>query len=328
MSLSLPNCPPSIKPIQHFLKIATEHEKRDPVITYWCRLAALQNGMSLDKSSKESLAVLLPLMDWLEKTKKDLADNEAISNEVVASAHIENHAMKLFLWADKEDRASNFNKNVVKAFYTSGMLFDVLGTFGEVSPEVAHHKKYAKWKAAYIHNCLKSGETPIAGPMATGDDEDLAFPTIPGGDDDESGAGGTQAPGGPAPGGPGYPPPGGSGYPPAAGAPGYPPAGGQGYPPEGAPGAYNPPQQPQYFPPQQPVQQPPPTAAPRAINNFNQPPAAGSGGGGVKLSVEQISKAQKLCKYAISSLDYDDLATAILNLNKALHLCQTGQEMD
>ena len=52
-----------------------------------------------------------------------------------------------------------------------------------------------------------------------------------------------------------------------------------------------------------------------------------SGGVGVKLSVEQISKAQKLCKYAVSSLDYDDLESAILNLNKALHLCQTGQEM-
>ena len=28
------------------------------------------------------MAVLLPLMDWLENNKKDLADNEAISNEV------------------------------------------------------------------------------------------------------------------------------------------------------------------------------------------------------------------------------------------------------
>lgn len=25
--------------------------------------------------------------------------------------------------------------------------------------------KYAKWKAAYIHRCLKNGETPIAGPL-------------------------------------------------------------------------------------------------------------------------------------------------------------------
>ena len=38
-----------------------------------------------------------------------------VNLKVVASAHIENHAMKLFLWADKEDRAANFNKNVVKA---------------------------------------------------------------------------------------------------------------------------------------------------------------------------------------------------------------------
>ena len=34
----------------------------------------------------------------------------------------------------------------------------------------AHHLKYAKWKAAYIHKCLKNGETPIPGP-AGGDDE-------------------------------------------------------------------------------------------------------------------------------------------------------------
>ena len=48
---------------------------------------------------------------------------------------------------------------------------------------------------------------------------------------------------------------------------------------------------------------------------------------GIKLSVEQAAKAQKYCKYAISSLDYDDLPTTILNLNKALHLCQTGTEL-
>ena len=101
--------------------------------------------------------------------------------KVVASAHIENHAMKLFLWADKEDREARFNKNVVKAFYSSGILFDVLAVFGELTPEVAHHKKYAKWKAAYIHNCLKNGETPIPGPMATGDEEDeFQLPSVPG----------------------------------------------------------------------------------------------------------------------------------------------------
>lgn len=27
------------------------------------------------------------------------------------------------------------------------------------------HRKYARWKATYIHNCLKNGETPQAGPI-------------------------------------------------------------------------------------------------------------------------------------------------------------------
>ena len=35
--------------------------------------------MSIDKKSKEALALLLPLMDWLEKEKKVLKDQEGIS---------------------------------------------------------------------------------------------------------------------------------------------------------------------------------------------------------------------------------------------------------
>ena len=74
--------------------------------------------------------------------------------------------MKLFLTADKADRAANFGKNVVKCFYSAGVLFDVLETcFGELPPEAAHYRKYSKMKAAYIHNCLKAGETPVAGPL-------------------------------------------------------------------------------------------------------------------------------------------------------------------
>ena len=102
-----------------------------------------------------------------------MSDEEAVTSEVVASAHVENYAVKLFLWADKEDRASHFNKNVVKAFYSCGILFDVLTvcTHSELSPENAHMRKYAKWKAAYIHNCLKSGETPVPGPIGGEEEE-------------------------------------------------------------------------------------------------------------------------------------------------------------
>lgn len=109
-------------------------------------------------------------MDWLEVTKKSLHDNEAITNNVAAQAHLENWALKLFLYADKSDRASNFGKNVIQSFYTAGLLYDVITTFGDLTEEAAQNRKYAKWKAAYIHNCLKNGETPVAGPI--GEEED------------------------------------------------------------------------------------------------------------------------------------------------------------
>lgn len=61
-------------------------------------------------------------MDWLESVKKSKKDNEAITNDTVAQAYLENYAHKLFSFADQQDRASNFGKNVVKAFYTSAMV--------------------------------------------------------------------------------------------------------------------------------------------------------------------------------------------------------------
>lgn len=42
-------------------------------------------------------------------------------------------------------------------------MFDVLSVFGELTEEVIQNRKYAKWKAAYIHTCLKNGEVPVPG---------------------------------------------------------------------------------------------------------------------------------------------------------------------
>lgn len=45
------------------------------------------------------------------------------------------------------------------------MIYDVLTAFGELTDEAVQNRKYAKWKAAYIHNCLKNGETPVPGEL-------------------------------------------------------------------------------------------------------------------------------------------------------------------
>ncbi|NEU35959.1 hypothetical protein GN156_35480, partial [bacterium LRH843] len=79
---------------------AQEHDERDPVVSYWCRLYALQTALKIDKKSDEAKSLLMCLMDWLESTKKSFSDNELITNEMAAQAYIEKYSLKLFFWAD------------------------------------------------------------------------------------------------------------------------------------------------------------------------------------------------------------------------------------
>ncbi|KAK2586610.1 hypothetical protein KPH14_011483 [Odynerus spinipes] len=281
----LPPVPPPLKHIQQYLKIAATHDQRDVVVSYWCRLYALQTGLKLSTKTSEETSFLLKLVDWLEKTKKELHDNEAITNDVAAQAHLENWALKLFLYADKSDRESNFGKNVIQTFYTAGLLYDILTVFGELTDEAAQNRKYAKWKATYLHNCIKNGETPIPGPMKNEDDDmnEFSEPADPSSSSNLPGNEGNASNSG--------------------------------------------------------------ASSPTGVNIFNPTPAVSESDrdekttfnlpdvktpikldGGVTLSTDQVTKAQKYIKWAGSALNYDDVPTSVLNLQKAIQLLTTGQD--
>jgi len=302
MSSGIPPCPNSLKPIAHFLKVAQEHDERDLVVAYWARLNALQTGLKLSTKKPEETALMLALMDWLEATKKANTQNESLTNEVVAQAHLENYAFKLFSYADQQDRASNFGKNVVKAFYTAGMIYDILLLFGEASDESQKNSKYAKWKAAYIHNCLKNGETPIAGPMneeGNEEEDELAnlansTPAEP----QQPEASSSQPQPSPSQSGPSTSVNANIGFPPFQ------------TPPAATPQATKP-RTPDQFQP---------------YSGAAVPLVQAATPGNVILTGEQMIKAQKYCKWAGSSLSYDDVKAAIENLQKALHLLQTGED--
>ncbi|XP_067675017.1 vacuolar protein sorting-associated protein VTA1 homolog [Haliotis asinina] len=296
----LPAIPPNLKPIQHYMKTASEHDKRDPIVAYYCRLYAMQKGMEIDMKSPDCRTFLVTMMDYLEKAKKELYEADAIQSEVVGQAHMENYALKVFLFADNEDRAARFNKNVVKSFYTAGMLFDVLTVFGELSEDIEKNKKYAKWKAAYIHRCLKNGETPIPGPMAEDGEEGLAA----GGGSPQPGTSGMSSSGNME----------NSLYTPSSGS--FAPPTTPQDPPQNA--YQQPPQNAYQAPPQQPA--PTQFSQPVVPNTWTPPPNPG----GVQLTTEHFQKAMKFCKYASSALQYEDSKTAIDNLQKALQLLTTG----
>ena len=55
------------------------------------------------------MACFMALLDLLQM-KSELKNEQAISNDVVAQAHIETVALKLFEFADNEDRSAHFNR--------------------------------------------------------------------------------------------------------------------------------------------------------------------------------------------------------------------------
>ena len=156
--------------------------------------------------------------------------------------------------------------------------------------------KYAKWKAVELEKCLRLGITPTPGP--------------PGGDEASSIGPDDGAMGGH------YPPP-------------------PSDPMEGTSRDFYPPQG------DRPVPKPRHNTPSMPPGEYNQPnigfnydgvesdmksPPSQGGGAEVSLGPDEIAKAQKFCKFASSSLDYDDITGAIEFLSKALNLLKTGKE--
>ena len=251
--------------------------------------------------------------------KKSNPDNEAIRNDIVAQAHLENVALKLFRYADENDRASNFDPKIRRSFYNAGLLFDVLASFKEeMDDSLINMRKYAKWKAAYLFNCEKTGEAPVPGGFNQDKQEETSFQPPPSQPQAPKQTGLDPPPPHPTVADLGFGPAGGhvSGYPTDQG--GY-----HGNQPTQFPGY---PQQQNFgYQPQVPAQQHQPTPPPRPsvqpanISNF-QPPTNATAASGLKL--EDFIEARKYCKYALSALDYEDAPTAIENMLKSMKVLQ------
>lgn len=193
--------------------------------------------------------------------------------------------------------------------------------------------KYAKWKAVELGKCLKSGIAPTPGPPVDADDQETGgyfppqYPTTSGPGDATTSYGDKpvpkprhnihqdpQAP---------------TGYVPDLQAP-------VGYVQDPrAPTSYVPDPQTSNPPAHDPLGfrydqgdsrvMPPPTANPSvsvgASGNITSGGVASS-----QVGPEEVARAQKLCKFACSSLDYEDTASAVDYLQKALLLLTTGKK--
>uniref|UniRef100_A0A6G1S6H6 Vacuolar protein sorting-associated protein VTA1 n=1 Tax=Aceria tosichella TaxID=561515 RepID=A0A6G1S6H6_9ACAR len=326
---SLPDPPIQLKAIQSYMKIAQDVERIDPVVSYWVRLFSTETALKIDRDSPECKKFLSVLIEWLEKFKTTHKENEAVSNQTVGQAHFENFAMTLFNKADTLDRGGTANKNTVRMFFMAAVLFEAMSVFGPLTEEITQKAKYAKFKAAYIQKCLKAGQTPKPGPI---DGSDLE-----GTGDNSSDAAGNSA---------------GTSEQPsdALDIPEVPKDSPRddSQPRPQDPFILNPSLPPSYLKPSQPPSSPQVSKNDPIQPSKPQPSPAKDWGGtpiankdppmstieatrlyatdGTPLKHEDIIQSQKYCKFANSALQYDDIPTAVDNLQKALKLLTAGQK--
>lgn len=331
---SLPDPPTQLKAVQSYMKIAQDVERIDPIVSYWIRLYSTETALKIDRDSPECKTFLSALIVWLEKFKVTQKDNEAVSNQTVGQAHYENFAMTLFNKADTLDREGTANKNTVRMFFMAAVLFEAMAVFGPLTEEITQKAKYAKFKAAYIQKCLKAGQTPKPGPIdgpdleGTGDSSDATSNSAPTNDHptttldipevpkDTLGDDSQQRPQDPFILNPSLPPP--------SLRPSLPPSlpPGTGYS----------------------MNDSMPSLRPNTDSSKNSSISGSTQAAshepskstinatrffatdGSPLNPEDIVQSQKYCKFANSALQYDDIPTAVANLQKALELLTTGHK--
>lgn len=330
---NLPEPPAQLKTIQSYMRVAQDIDRVDPVVGYWLRLYSTESALKIDKDSPECKKFLVALLSWLENFKQSNKNNESVTNQIVGQAHYENFVMALFNKADTLDRAGTANKNTIRMFFMATVLFEAMAVFGPLTDEVNQRAKYAKIKAAYIQKCLKAGQTPKPGPFEGAEfEEGRGVDGRPqqedGADQQPSEPSSSKMPQMPKPGNPSDPTTNSD-------------CGGL-YIPEvpkdpsdtsGPAAAIIPPKptDPFIMTPSIPPELSKPTPIPMSQNNQSKSSIAEArflAANGAPLNPEDILKGQKYCKFAVSALQYDDIPTAVDQLQKALKLLTTGQNPD
>jgi vacuolar protein sorting-associated protein VTA1 len=94
------------------------------------------------------------------QTKTEHADEEAITDEAVGQALVEQFAQQTFDRAERTMTLNKVTRQTADTFDAASTFFQLLNAWGPLDAEVQKKVKYAKWNAARILRAIKDGEDP------------------------------------------------------------------------------------------------------------------------------------------------------------------------
>ncbi|KAJ2850472.1 hypothetical protein IWW36_001852 [Coemansia brasiliensis] len=152
--------PDELKHVLPYVQRGLEVAKADPIVAYFCKYYAAQLSIPHQGASAAAQEYLTKLLDELESEKAQLTANDNMKNDQVASQHCTSFALRIFAKADTEDREGRANKATARNFIVSSQFMQVLNGFGSLPEDISEKIKYAKWRAAEILKAMREGRQP------------------------------------------------------------------------------------------------------------------------------------------------------------------------
>ncbi|TDZ33022.1 Vacuolar protein sorting-associated protein vts1 [Colletotrichum spinosum] len=148
--------------ITRFINRANQLRQHKPAITYWCEYWVTNQILAkqLHNVDEESLAYTTNLMDRLERTKTENAGEEAITDDTVGQAYVEQFAQETLDRAEKVMRANRVTRQTADTFDAAATFFLLNNIWGQIDEETQKKVKYAKWNAARILKAIREGNDP------------------------------------------------------------------------------------------------------------------------------------------------------------------------
>ncbi|KJZ75464.1 hypothetical protein HIM_05160 [Hirsutella minnesotensis 3608] len=151
-----------IPEVSRFINRANQLRAVKPAISYWCEYHAVNQivGKSLHTTDDDCFAFTKTLIERLEATKTERADDDAIVDNDAGQAYVEQFAHETFARAERTLRANKVTRQTADTFDAAATFFDLTREWGPPDPETLQKIKFAKWNAARILKAIRDGKDP------------------------------------------------------------------------------------------------------------------------------------------------------------------------
>ncbi|KAL2168900.1 hypothetical protein VTG60DRAFT_6735 [Thermothelomyces hinnuleus] len=133
-----------------------------PIMAYWCEYWAVNQILAkqLHTADEAILNYTTKLIDKLEQTKAEYANEDAITDDAAGQAYVEQFAQETLDRAERVVKAGRVTQQTATTFDAAATFFHVVNIWGPVDQETQQKIKYAKWNAARIVKAIKEGKDP------------------------------------------------------------------------------------------------------------------------------------------------------------------------